>query len=145
MLLFTCFNSYSMLFWVCYALFLSCYISVWTNLDLIKFCVLFCVCAPVSFLCFLCKYADVSYQTFSDQEVIQACPHKFWQLQICWGRYGLQWLLQKSHNYHGKGCEIGYPWGHLHTCSVQGNDVDKAAESEWSCVLGDHKRIFLKC
>ena len=29
--------------------------------------------------------------------------------------------------------------------SVQGKDVDKAAKSDWSCILGDHKGIFLKC
>ena len=50
-----------------------------------------------------------------------------------------------SNNNHGNGCLIGYPWGHFHPWYVQGEDMDKVAEFEWQCVLGNHQRVLFKC
>ena len=66
--MFTCFNCYSMLFlvffalfWVGYNLFYAVLLKFGTNLNLIKFCALFCVFVPVFVLCSPCKCANVSY------------------------------------------------------------------------------------
>ena len=77
-----CFNTVYVLFWVFLLLF-------WTNMKLIVFLLYFCVCAPVSFLYSLCTCADVFHQAFNVQEILQACSHGFWQLQVCWSRHGL--------------------------------------------------------
>ena len=66
--MFTCFSCYSMVFRVCFALFKLFYFCFGTNLNLIKCCVLFCVCAPGFYV--LCLYVHMSptkHLTLRDQ------------------------------------------------------------------------------
>ena len=100
---------------------------------------LFLCCA----LCDIC--ADVSCQTFCDQEIHKTLSHWFWQFQVYWGWYEIQWLLQKSNHYCGEGGPARNPWRHLHPWGVQRKDLNQTVELGWGCLLRDHKRILLKC
>ena len=54
------FSSVNMILGLCLCSLRTLCLFLWTNLDLIKFMFLFCVCALVA-LCFVSVFADVSY------------------------------------------------------------------------------------
>ena len=139
----------------------------WTNLNQIKFVLCFCVCAPVSFLCFLFMCANVSIQDVSyerrQQQRKRACNWCWWsltkakedsinnrsfwswQVQILCGISNLCELFSRGSVVGWKGRWLAIsPW-HQHSQMVCHKGLELYSLQSWWCIQELGKRVLCQC